>query len=309
MQNHKHDGIIILGHPRSGTTLLRRMLDRHSRIACPGETHILSASASFIRSQPTAEGVDMGVLAGLSFAGFNDDEVVSRLREFAFAFPREYAAKQGKPRWAEKTAFDSFVIPEIELLCGDNAYFVGIVRHGLDVAASCIDFVNAAGTYPRAMHPYIQRFEMPLEAFARSWVDVNTALLDFAGRHEGNCVLCRYEDLIEEPIEVLSTILEFVGERLEAPMVAQDFRETDQSGFGDHKSYQRSGVSQESRNRWKAVSPFMLNRLAEVVNPLLEKLGYERVEVSGDLGGKAEARRRYEMSLMIHAGRSRSGER
>ena len=122
---------------------------------------MLSACANFIRSQPTGDGVDMGVLAGLSFAGFDDTEVLARLREFAFAFPREYAARQKKTRWAEKTAFDSFSIPEIDTLCGNDAYFVGIVRHGLDVAVSCLDFVNAAGTYPRVMHTYIRNCEIP----------------------------------------------------------------------------------------------------------------------------------------------------
>ncbi|MCA9663328.1 MAG: sulfotransferase, partial [Myxococcales bacterium] len=32
-------GIIVLGAPRSGTTLLRRLLDAHPNIACPPETY------------------------------------------------------------------------------------------------------------------------------------------------------------------------------------------------------------------------------------------------------------------------------
>ncbi len=304
MSEPKHDGIVILGHPRSGTTLLRRVIDRHSRIACPGETHVLSAGASFIRSQPTADGVDMGVLAGLSFAGFEDEEVLSRVRELVFSFPREHAARQGKPRWAEKTAFDAYAIPEIDLLCGDDAYFVGIVRHGLDVAASCVDFVEAAGTYPTAMHPYIQRYPMPLEAFAHSWVDVNAALLEFATRHPDNCVLCRYEDLVEEPAEALEAVLDFVGESFEPAMIEQDFRSADQTGFGDHKSYQQAGISTASRDRWKKIPPYPLERLSQICNPLLSKFGYEPVVVEGRAGTKSDARRRYEMSLMVHARRT-----
>src|SRR5262249_42673199 len=103
-----HDGIIVMGAPRSGTTLLRRILDAHPDIACPGETNLLAACARFLHSETIAEGVDIGVLAGLEFAGFAEDAVLEALREFAFGFHREYAKRQGKPRWACKTAFDVF---------------------------------------------------------------------------------------------------------------------------------------------------------------------------------------------------------
>ena len=143
-KSSQHAGIIILGHPRSGTTLLRRLLGRHPNIACPGETHILSACARFLHTEETADGVDLGVLAGLYYAGFSDEDVLTKLREFAFSFPQDYAKRESKTRWAEKTAFDSFYIDEIEKFCGNHAYFIGMVRHGLDVAVSTKEVVGRA---------------------------------------------------------------------------------------------------------------------------------------------------------------------
>ena len=95
----------------------------------------------------------------------------------------------------------------------------------------------------------------------------------------------RYEDPIEEPAEVLGSILEFVGEKFERQMLERDFRKTDQSGFGDHKSYQSSGISQQSRKRWTNLSQWMLNRLAELANPTLEKFGYDPMAVAPTLVG------------------------
>ena len=62
-------GIVILGMPRSGTTLLRRLLDVHPAICCPPETNLLGAAARFLREETFAGGMAIGVLSGLSFAG------------------------------------------------------------------------------------------------------------------------------------------------------------------------------------------------------------------------------------------------
>ena len=42
-QRRAHDGINVMGVPRSGTTLLRGIGDAHRDIACPRETNLLSA--------------------------------------------------------------------------------------------------------------------------------------------------------------------------------------------------------------------------------------------------------------------------
>jgi hypothetical protein len=67
------------------------------------------------------------VLTGLAFAGFQPDDIHDRLREFAFGFKRDHARRQGKQRWAEKTAVDSFHIEKIEELCGDKTQFICLV--------------------------------------------------------------------------------------------------------------------------------------------------------------------------------------
>ena len=100
----ERSGTLVVGHPRSGTTLLRRLLDAHPDIAAPPELHLFGACARFLRSERNAAGLDIGVLSGLAFAGFPDDEVLSALRAFAFGFLDDYAARHGKRRWVEKTA-------------------------------------------------------------------------------------------------------------------------------------------------------------------------------------------------------------
>ena len=298
----KDTGIIILGHPRSGTTLLRRLLDGHSQIACPPETHLLSACARFLEAERTADGVDMGVLAGLNFAGSPDEVVLAKLREFAFSFLSDYAEGQGKPRWAEKTAFDAFHIDNIDRLCGEHALFVGIVRHGLDVAVSSKDFCEAAGMYPAVMHEYIRRYPQPIEAFARSWLEVNEKLVAFRERHPENTFLCRYEDLVNEPESTLQEVMEFVGERFEPAMLKRGLESPGQLGFGDHKSYQTREVHESSVARWRSLPASQIGSLAAFMNPMLEHFRYDALEVAEEVDPE-KARDRFTKGLGMLAAR------
>lgn len=300
-------GIVVLGHPRSGTTLLRRLINAHSRIACPPETHLLSACARFLDAEQNAHGVDIGVLAGLSFAGIEDEIVLEKLRAFAFSFLSEYAGNQGKPRWAEKTAFDSFHIDNIERLCGDHVYYLGIVRHGLDVAISSKDFCDAAGMYPRVMQEYIRRYSQPIEAFAHSWLDVNQKLLEFAERHQDNCLIYRYEDIVRDPESSLTRILRFVGEDFEPEMLRRGLDGKDQLGFSDHKSYQTQKVHDASVERWHSLPQQQINNLAPLVNPLLAEFGYDTIKTGKNLTTN-EARRLYTSGLKLVTGRKTDNE-
>lgn len=297
-KDRKNKGIIILGHPRSGTTLLRRLLNGHSQIACPPETHLLSACARFLESERTAHGVDIGVLAGLNFAGIEDNIVIERLRDFAFSFLSQCAEKQGKSRWAEKTAFDAFHTEKIEQICRDQALYMGIVRHGLDVAISSKEFCDAAGLYPEVMHKYICRYPKPIEAFSHSWLDVNQSLLDLKDRNPNNCIICRYEDLVEDPQNCLGKLLDFVGEEFEPALLEKSLDEKSQLGFSDHKSYQTRKIHDTSVARWHSLPEMQINELAPLLNPLLDKLGYDSLKAGTEVT-TTEARRRYTSSLKL----------
>jgi amino acid adenylation domain-containing protein len=267
-------GIIILGHPRSGTTLLRRLLDGHSRIACPPETHIFSACARFLESETTSQGVDLGVLAGLNFAGFADQQVREKLRDFAFSFLQHYAEIRGKPRWAEKTAFDVFHTEQIEQLCGGSVRFICVVRHPLDVAISTKEFCDSMGMYPAMLHRYIQSDPQPIRAFAHSWLDVAHKLDALCKRRPDLCTWVRYEDLVASPEDALSNLLAFLGENYEPAMLERAIAGDSRLGFGDHKSYSNTSVHAASVTRWKSLPEFQISFLSDLLNPMLERFNY-----------------------------------
>jgi len=297
------DGIIVMGAPRSGTTLVRRILDAHPDIACPGETNLFAACARFLHSETIAEGVDVGVLSGLEFAGFDEASVLRALRELAFGFHREYAKRQGKSRWASKTAFDAFYWDAIERLCGEHAYFVCVQRHGLDVACSLKELCDTNGVYLGELHDYIKRYPRPLEAFCHAWVDVNRSMRGFLERHPRNAMLLKYEDLTSDPESATKAVASFVGVDWSPEWIAGAMQASGGVGLGDWKTYGKDTIDREGVGRWRALSEYTVSRMGRICNPMLEASGYPPVEVKEERS-TAEARRRYELGLKM---RRRSG--
>lgn len=297
MNTDSFEGIIVLGVPRSGTTLLRRILDAHPNIACPGETHLLNAVARFLHSDELIEGARMGVLDGLSFAGFPEEEVLEKLREFVFSFQRTHARRQGKGRWAEKTATDTFYLREIEKVFAEHAYFICVFRHGLDVACSNMELAEKNGGYMDEFHEYIKQNKQPLIAFCQAWVDLTTSLMEFADRHSENTIVYRYEDLAKHPEETLREVIEFIGEPWDPAILETAMSSEGNIGFGDWKTYSKKKIERSSINRWNSLSPAMVGRAGKVINPTLIRLGYDPVPVEDDRDSE-EARRRYELGLL-----------
>lgn len=298
-------GIVVLGTPRSGTTLLRRILDAHPSIACPPETYVLQAAARFLHEESFTHGLKIGVLTGLSYAGFSDTEVIGRLRAFAFGLLQESATRRGKARWAEKTAFDAFHVPAIRRICEGHVRFVCIQRHGLDVACSLVDLADKTGGYVEELHAYLRQHAEPLQAFAHAWVDTATSIADVAQRDDA--IDLRYEDLVRDPQAVMRRVLEFLDEPWEDGLVERALADAGQVGFGDWKTYARKGIDASSIDRWRRLPRPAQARLAEICNPLLQRLGYAPVVVESE--DDEDARRRYELGLLINRMKAEKGSK
>lgn len=290
-------GIVIVGPPRSGTTLLRRLIDAHPDIACPPETYLFGACARFLHSDSFATGLQIGVESGLSFAGAPEGQILERLRNLAFGLLDEYAQRQGKTRWAEKTAFDAFHLDGIERLCRGHVHFVCVQRHGLDVVCSMAELVEKTGGWVDELHPYMQRHAQPLEALAHAWVDAATAVHELA-QSAPHVHSLKYEDLTSDPHASLAPMFAEVGADWQPELVEAAMQGSGGLGFGDWKTYGRATIDGSSVGRYKKLPPPVLEMLADICNPTLSRLGYATVD--RDAPEAVDARRRYELGLMVN---------
>lgn len=300
MENNAKKGLLVLGHPRSGTTLYRRLLNSHKNIACPPETHIFNSIGRLLEADITAEGVDIGILAGLEFAGFTEDKTLKSLREFSFDFLEQYALKQNKSRWAEKTAFNIYYLNEIVKLCEEHVYYLGIIRHPFDVAKSSLEFCNVAGVYFNPMHEYIKKYPQPIEAFVHSWIDTTNNLLDLGARYPENTIIIRYEDLVTNPEDTMKDVLNFINEPFNDGFLKKELNIDDAFGFNDEKGLSETKIHQKSVETWHSLPAPQIARLGNLVNPLLEKCGYNPITDTSIISTK-DARKRFAKSTIINA--------
>src|SRR5205085_6800691 len=117
--------IFIVGCQRSGTTLLRLMLDSHPNVSCGPETRFLQDFAKL-----TSESWDR-----LSLYGFPKSYWLDKSAEFFDSFQTEYAKSRGKTRWADKTPRYALSLGYINELF-PASQIVHVIRDGRDVGAS-----------------------------------------------------------------------------------------------------------------------------------------------------------------------------
>lgn len=189
----------VVGVGRSGTTLLRLMLDAHPELAIPPETHFLH------RLHPETQREAAGFMATLmqthTWADFRlEPDALTAALPTPFdlpdairAFYRLYARRRGKPRWGDKTPYYAECMTHVHALLPE-ARFIHLVRDGRDVALSYRDKwfgpgkdIRAAARFWRGRIERVraQARELP----ARDYLEI------------------RYEDLVREPRFTLERIV------------------------------------------------------------------------------------------------------
>jgi hypothetical protein len=212
--------IFIVSAPRSGSTLLRLILDAHPRLAVPPPAWLyelvypylysygdLSSNENFralaedileaptIKNWPTTLSADelTAASAERSFAGLFD------------ALHRHYAVETGKERWGEKTPRNCFWMDEIRQDFPD-VQFIHLIRDGRDMA---IDISETP-------------FMMPCNIYsgAKMWKDFTAAVLESAPRFDHKSYFeIRYEALCVDPEKELRRLCRFLGEDFDPAML------------------------------------------------------------------------------------------
>jgi Sulfotransferase family len=202
--------VIVLGVRRSGTTLLRVMLDRNPELAIPDESYFVPQLAH--RHRGTVDRAafldDLARLPTLVDWGLSVDDVAARLRPemavgaaIATVF-ETYAATRGKPRWGDKTPLYMQHLPLLERIF-PTAQFAHLIRDGRDAALSFLSV--PAGIMTEGWgHP------SDAAGFACQWAtEVRAARA--LGRRVGPCryLEIRYEALVADPVAELRRVCDF----------------------------------------------------------------------------------------------------
>jgi Sulfotransferase family len=206
----------IVGVPRSGTTLLRLMLDSHPELTIPPETHFLPRVIRACRQGASPERVVAVVARHRRWEdfGLRPDEYLARLRQIQpleagpaiRAFYELYAERVGKPRWGDKTPGYAVKMRRIERALPE-ARFIHVIRDGRDVVVS------------RARK---SRRPLPVAVAAKRW---KRRVIATRSRAEtvASYTELRYEDLVTDTEVSLRHICELIEIPFDPAML--DFHE------------------------------------------------------------------------------------
>jgi len=194
----------VCGVTRSGTTLLRLMLDSHPEVAIPGETHwVPKLIKAFERSKQSADDAADLVIDHKRWGDFHLDaeEVRAQIRalhpitaaDVIRTFYSIYTQREGKSRYGDKTPGYIQEMRRIQRVLPE-ARFVHIIRDGRDVSLSHMRMNWGPETYAESAKLWRNRIRKARK-MAPS-IDHYTEV--------------RFEDLVADTEGVLRRVCEFI---------------------------------------------------------------------------------------------------
>ena len=267
----------VVGNDRSGTTMLRLVLDRSREAAIPPESMFLIDLAPAWRSgrlgeRSEAERVLRRLWAHPRLAhwglppeppavpsGLGHADAYRFVVEAPF---RAYAHAQGKERFGDKTPAYLHRIDHLLELWPD-ARFLVLVRDGRDVAVSLLRVPFGANN---------------VWAAGRWWARGIRAGRDAERRHPGHVLSLRYEDFVADPAANARRACEFVGLGFDDAMLA--IEETDPGkivpGEAGWLTSVFAGINASAVGKWERELGAREQRVfAAVAGAELAALGYD----------------------------------
>jgi hypothetical protein len=290
-----------VGCGRSGTTLVRALVDGHPDMAVPPESHVVVALAPG-PNQAFSPGAFADALAASDrFALWDMDRAavatavdVAGAGTYADAVRAVFAAwaaRRGKARYADKTPGYVVHIPALAALFPE-ATFVQVVRDGRDVAASFVELGWAPGPVEAALH----------------W-----RLRVLRGRRAGRALAegryheLRYEDLVADPEAALRRLCAAIDLPFDSAMLDHTGRAAEVVGSTSHPGYHRHldrPVTAGLRDWRRDLPDDAVVRIEAAAGDALAQFGYEPSGLRAGARVRAEvaaARVRWE----LHRVRSR----
>jgi hypothetical protein len=261
------DPIFIIGTGRSGTTLLRNMLNAHPAIHIAFEPHFYWYRSLYRKRATGRVFLDyyfqtthfrrLGVDPVRVLAGLPDPLPRAQLGAAFAAVLREKAALHGRVRYGEKTPAHAASLREI---------------YGDFPDARCIHIVRD----PRSTALSLSR--MP---WAPSSLMINASYIDIerkqVAKYRDRMMRVRLEDLLAEPRRTMEQVLEFVGEPWHDAVLDHARHLPADDGTPGYPWLDGAARDRHApRQDWRELRPVQIRMIEQMTKRLLRDAGYDR---------------------------------
>lgn len=276
--------ILIGACPRSGTTLLRGLLDNHPDLAVPGETdfvfYLLRYRAGFGDLRKEANRRRIAEWLFVNTKGRGGDRLRgswSRERAVEWVVEAEptlgsviarcfelFAARNGARRWGDKRPdYAGYIRWMFELF--PDAQFINLVRDPRGAVASQLPLGWGEP-------------ETALPSSVATWETAVRRVDDFSGRLAPDQLLdVRFEDMVRDPRGTLNAVLPWAGlaadEETVARMISSKRRGRFREGWHDRLNEE---IDPAPIDAWRdRLEPAQIAFVEEVTRPWFERFGYQ----------------------------------
>lgn len=245
--------IFILGMPRSGTTLVERILSSHSDVLSAGELQDFGVAVKELTATPSAKVLDPETLSAAYALDFS--ALGERYLE------RSRVVTGSKPRFIDKLPFNFFYIDLIRRAL-PNAKIICMMRHPMDTCLGNYRALFSLGS------PYY-RYAFNLKHTAHFYTAFHQLALFWQQQNLPNFRLQSYEALVQNPEQQIAELLEFCDLDWQQACLQSELNQAPVSTAS--KVQVREPVNTKSVGRWQKYQPML--------EPLLQQLKAAGIEL------------------------------
>ena len=256
----------ILCAARTGSTLLRYVLDTHPELCAPPELQIgaLCEQLIWLHTYTVDEEQELEPEWAAASARRRTRRVVDEIMH-------DHCRRQGKRLWCEKSIGN---VQRLHVLDGvyPDARLIFLYRHCLDVVASGLE-VERSTPGRSGFERYLAPPRKPFDGLVEYWCDTTQRLLAHEKAHARCSVRLRYENLVTQPRRVLPRVFKLLDLDWDPRMLDRVFVTHHARGPGDTKILTTSRIEADSVGRglslpWRSLAPELLARVQALLGEL-----------------------------------------
>jgi len=267
----EQDSFFIIGCQRSGTTLLRLILESHSKISCLDEPEIYQRLLEFKKNNSTEHNLILGFKAPviteqLNEAFFSDASLDFIIPNKFKKFPRIFLVRDVRDT----------IVSMKRLKQGKSIWYNFWPEKSFQYWKSTIP--NFTSKFEHEISEISKSNEKLLSLASFYWKYKTMSYFDYEKNGTKLCKI-RYEDLVSNANETISKLTKFLNVEWEENLLHHEqfkHQYVDNSGYTTGQTNPKLPISKKSVGSYKNIfSKSQLDDIMNISRDLMEKLGYK----------------------------------